>query len=152
MGRSLCLNRGLTLGCRLSVRRGVRGSGMSVDPARVREARHAAGLSLAALAGDDVSRTFIHFIETGQARPSKAVLDLIARRTRKPIGYFLRPGGQEPSDGEALADELSRMAARIHRFVGGHRLNKKEVEAMRSVERSLRQGAMLARGMEARVR
>jgi transcriptional regulator with XRE-family HTH domain len=146
------LNKCLTLRSCLNVQRGARGSGLPVDPARVREARLAAGLSLARVAGGEVSRTFIHFVETGQARPSKAVLDLIARRTRKPVSYFLRPAAQQISDGEALADELSRAAVRIHRFLGGHRLTKKEVEAMRSVERSLRQGAMLARGMEPRVR
>jgi transcriptional regulator with XRE-family HTH domain len=132
------------------VQRGARGSGISVDPARVREARHAAGLSLDAVARNDVSRTFIHFVETGQARPSQAVLDLIARRTRKPVSYFLRPAGQEPTPGEALAEEMSRVAGRLHRFVIGNQLTKKEVAALKLVERSLRQGATLARGIEIR--
>ena len=68
-----------------------RGSGIAVDPERVREARLEAGLSLAQIARDDVSRTFIHFVETGKSRPSQRILALIARRTGKPISYF-NPG------------------------------------------------------------
>src|SRR5260370_41872992 len=82
------LNGHLTPRPPLGVQRGPRGSGMSVDPARVREARSAAGLSLAQLAGDQVSRTFIHLIEQGRSRPSRNVLALIARRTGKPMVYF----------------------------------------------------------------
>jgi transcriptional regulator with XRE-family HTH domain len=134
------------------VERGARGSGISVDPARVREARRAAGLSLAAVAGDEVSRTFIHFVETGQARPSKPVLDLIALRTRKPVSYFLRPAGEEPTPGEALSAEMARVAVRLRRFVLGNRLTKKEVAALKLVERSLRQGANLTRGIQTRTR
>jgi transcriptional regulator with XRE-family HTH domain len=130
------------------VQRGARGSGISVDPARVREARIAAGLSLAALARDDVSRTFIHFVETGRARPSKAVLDLIARRTRKPVRYFLRPADKPLSAGEELADELSRVADKVHRLVIGKRLAKQEVQTMKTVEMWLRQGAILSRGIK----
>lgn len=129
------------------MQRGARGSGLSVDPARVREARHAAGLSLAAIARNDVSRTFIHLVETGRARPSKPVLDLIARRTRKPVSYFLRPVGQQLTPGEDLADEMSRIARRLRLFVIGNRLTTKQAEIMKIVLRSLRQGATLARGI-----
>lgn len=131
---------------------GARGSGLPVDPARVREARLTAGLSLARVAGAEVSRTFIHFVETGQARPSRAVLNLIAVRTHKPVGFFLRRPGLRLSDGEALADDLTREAARVHRFVLGHQLTKKEAEAIKSVERSLRQGAIIARAIDSRPR
>jgi hypothetical protein len=77
-----------------------------------------------------------------------AVLELIAQRTRKPIGYFLLPAARKPTAAEALADEFSRVAARVQRFVGAHRLPRKEAAAMRSVERSLRQGAIIARGID----
>src|SRR5438094_6409883 len=89
-----------------AMRRGPRGSGQNVDPLRVRQARLEAGLSLAQVAGDDVSRTFIHFVEQGRSRPSIVVLGLIARRTGKPMSYFLTnptPDSQPHSD---LADEL----------------------------------------------
>lgn len=62
---------------------------MDINPDRVRQARLEAGLSLAQLARTDVSRVFIHMIETGKSRPSPRVLALIARRTGKPTSYFL---------------------------------------------------------------
>lgn len=119
-----------------------------MDPARVREARVAAGLSLAELAGDDVSRTFMHLVEQGRSRPSKAVLALIARRTRKPIRYFLPPGADAARSSKDLADELSGVAARLRRFVAINRLTNVEREAMKLVEMSLRQGASLAKAIQ----
>src|SRR5215470_17888054 len=73
-GSPAVLNKALTLGSLRVMRRGARGSGVPVNPARVREARIEAGLSLAQVAGDDVSRTFIHFVEQGRSRPSQNVL------------------------------------------------------------------------------
>jgi len=106
-----------------------------VDPARVREARRGAGLSLAQLAKEDVSRTFIHFVETGQARPSKQVLGLIARRTGKPISYFM----VQPSTGTAsdLATELTEVADHVRRIAASKRLSNLEREAMKLVELAL---------------
>src|SRR5215469_2380484 len=52
-GRGACLNAQLTVRSRTGVRRAARGSGVHVDPSRVRQARLAAGLSLADLAGKD---------------------------------------------------------------------------------------------------
>src|SRR5205823_12722918 len=64
--------------------------GVNVDPARIRQARLDRGLSLAQLARNDLSRAFIHQLEHGQSKPSRDTLQLIARRTGKPIGYFTR--------------------------------------------------------------
>jgi len=50
-----------------------------------------AGLSLAEVAGETVSRAAIHYIETGRTRPSWETLQQIARRTRRPIQFFLGP-------------------------------------------------------------
>ena len=52
-----------------------------MDSVRVRQARIEAGLTLAQVAGDEVSRTFIHLVEHGRSRPSKETLALIAKRT-----------------------------------------------------------------------
>jgi transcriptional regulator with XRE-family HTH domain len=60
------------------------------ETARVREARREAGLSLAQLAGDEVSRTFLHFVEHGRSRPAQAVLALIAKRTGRPVAISWR--------------------------------------------------------------
>lgn len=141
------LNAHLTLRCVTSVQRGVRGSGIAVDPERVRQARVSAGLTLAQLAGKDVSRTFIHQVERGLARPSPPVLRLIARRTGKPINWFVRRA-QNAITGKDLADELSAAATRLRRFIAINPLNSTEREAMKLVEMSLRQGATLARGIQ----
>jgi transcriptional regulator with XRE-family HTH domain len=123
---------------------------MSVDPARVREARSAAGLSLAQLAGDQVSRTFIHLIEQGRSRPSRKVLALIARRTGKPMGYFLITDSRNSQLGDELASELSEVAAHIRRFVSATRPSKLERGALNLVEASVRHGADIARSLNSK--
>jgi len=117
-----------------------------VDPARVREARLEAGLSLAQLAGDDVSRTFIHFIEHGRSRPSKSVLALIARRTGKPVSYFLQQPALGLAANDDLAAELVRMAGRVKRAVAVN-TNKNDRETLKLVELAVRQGAELIKAM-----
>lgn len=114
-----------------------------MDPLRVREARREAGLSLAQVAGYDVSRTFIHFVEQGRARPSKAVLSLIARRTGKPISYFIQQPTQEANAAADLAANISDVATRIRHFVASNRLTKVEQLAMKLVEQTMDQGAQM---------
>ena len=63
--------------------------GLKVRPGAVRQARSEAGLSLAGVAGQDLSRTAIFLIETGKSHPTLPTLELIADRTGKPIDYFL---------------------------------------------------------------
>jgi transcriptional regulator with XRE-family HTH domain len=128
-----------------SVRRGARGTGIGVDPERVREARLEAGLSLAALAGDDVSRTFIHFVERGRSRPSRDVLALIARRTGKPISYFMPRSTKDGEPTSDLAADLARVSARVRQFATTNRLTDVEREAMKLIEVTLRQGAEFTR-------
>lgn len=78
-------------------------------PGAVREARQAAGLSLAAVAGDQLTRAAIHRVENGLARPSLATLQLIATRTGQPLSYFLADDGKTDLD---PASELERLAGR----------------------------------------
>src|SRR5438093_12812885 len=89
--------------------------GVDVDSVRVRQARIEAGLTLAQVAGDEVSRTFIHLVEHGRSRPSKETLALIAKRTGKPVEYFLarRASGRMPNS--ELADDLIRVAGGLTR-------------------------------------
>lgn len=47
---------------------------------------------MARLAEGVVSKTTIHLIESGRVRPSRRVLESIARRTHKSIDYFLVQG------------------------------------------------------------
>jgi transcriptional regulator with XRE-family HTH domain len=130
------------------VQRGAPGSGISVDPARVREARLEAGLSLRQVAGDEVSATFIHFVEQGVSRPSRAVLALIARRTHKPISYFkTRPsGGAQPAPD--LVSELTRVANQARQFARSGKLSAVEVQAMKLIELTVRQAAALTKSFE----
>lgn len=131
----------------ISVERGGRGSGIAIDPERVRQARVSAGLTLAQLAGAEVSRTFMHYVERGRARPSAPVLRLIARRTGKPLSYFLRRGPDQLTARE-VAEELSATANRLRRFIAVSPLGSTERDAMKLVEMSVRQGATLARDIQ----
>jgi transcriptional regulator with XRE-family HTH domain len=130
------------------MRRGARGSGVTVDPARVREAREQAGLSLAQLAGDDVSRTFLHYVERGKARPSPAVLALIARRTGRPISYFVATPSAQPLLVVDIAPTLTSIASRLRRMMADKRLSKTDYAALRLLEVSIRQGSQLVRAIE----
>lgn len=56
---------------------------------RIREARRARGLSLAALGGDAISRGFLSAVETGRSGISLETLALIAGRLDLPISYFV---------------------------------------------------------------
>lgn len=118
-----------------------------MDPARIREARLEAGLSLAQLARDDVSRTFIHFIETGKSRPSPRVLALIARRTHKPISYFT---GQAVETSVGLPSELTRIADHVHEFIESQELDEVERSSMKLVELTLKQAAQVTRAIRRR--
>lgn len=131
--------------------RGVRGSGIAVDPERVRQARTSAGMTLAQLAGGDVSRTFLHMVERGRARPSPPVLRLIAKRTGKPVSYFVARDRNQLSARD-IAEELSATATRVRRFMAINPLDATERDAMKLVETSLRQGATLARDIQAKSR
>lgn len=75
----------------------------------MREARQAAGLSLAAVAGTELTRAAIHRVETGLAKPSLTTLQLIASRTGHPLSHFLAEGGKSELD---PATELERLAGR----------------------------------------
>src|ERR1700682_5346507 len=78
-----------------SGRRGRR-RGVEIKPGTVKQARSEAGLSLPQVAGTEISRTAIYFVETGKAKPSMETLKLIAERTGRPLDFFLsRPSTME---------------------------------------------------------
>lgn len=67
---------------------------MNLKPGTVRQARIESGMSLAQLGKGHVTAPAIYLIETARTRPSLPTLEHIARRTGKPIEYFLAdPGG-----------------------------------------------------------
>ena len=103
------------------------------------------------MAGQDVSRTMIHFIEHGRARPSQRVLELIAERTGKPVSYFTVSGPDSLQEGdEPLSRQLSILATRARRFAAGDRLSRSERDAMKLVEATLRYAATLVRSLESK--
>ena len=111
----------------------------------------AAGLSLADVAGNDVSRTMIHFIEHGRARPSQRVLDLIAERTGRPVSYFTVSSPESlPDADEPLSRQLAVLAVRARRFASTPRLSRSERDAMKFVETILRHAAALTRSLESK--
>jgi len=94
------------LGSSRSIRR--KPKGISIRPEAVRQARMEMGLSLSELAGGEITRAAIHQVETGKMRPSMRTLELIARRTGRPVSFFMV--GQEGSEEQQSArDELSRL-------------------------------------------
>src|SRR5450759_2068405 len=80
---------------KISGRRGRR-RGVEIKPGTVKQARFEAGLSLAQVAGGEISRTAIYFVETGKAKPSIETLKLIAERTGRPLDYFLSKPNEVP--------------------------------------------------------
>ena len=77
-----------------------RRKGVPIRDGSVRQARLEASLSLAQVAAGEVSRTAIHLIEKGRVKPSLQTLRVIARQTRKPIGYFLLDSDSHPEQAE----------------------------------------------------
>lgn len=116
---------------------------MTIIPGRVREARTERGLSLADLAGTEVSRAFIHQVEQGLARPSVPILEMIARRTGKPVDFFIPGTNALASPLSDLANDLVAMSKRLERLANTLNLSEANREAFRIVVTNLRHGARL---------
>lgn len=82
--------------------------GIAIRPEAVRQARIEKGLSLAEVAGGEVTRATIHLVEAGKMRPSMRTLQLIAQRTGRPVSHFIA-GQQGSEEQRAARDELSRL-------------------------------------------
>ena len=116
---------------------------MPIIPGRIRQARTERGLSLADLAGAEVSRAFIHQLEQGVARPSLQILEMIAQRTGKSVAFFL---SGEPSGGSVESDVASDLVAiskRLERLLATIEVSEANREAVRLVINNLRHGARL---------
>jgi transcriptional regulator with XRE-family HTH domain len=124
-------------------RRGRRGPGVPIIPGRIRQARTERGLSLAELAGTDVSRAFIHQLEQGLARPSLQILEMIAQRTGKPLSFFTSGPEPQPGTGSDLPSDLVMTSKRLERMASTLDLSEANREAVRIVIANLRQGARL---------
>jgi transcriptional regulator with XRE-family HTH domain len=56
---------------------------------RIQQARHARRMSLAQLAGEDLSRSFLSVVERGRSRISLRALAIVAGRLGLPVSYFV---------------------------------------------------------------
>lgn len=114
--------------------------GVEVRPDRVRQAREDAGLSMARLAEGVVSKTTIHLIEAGRVRPSQRVLESIARRTHKPIEYFLVQGAagsasrrQSSTPDRIFSANVNAAISQLREVMAGRQLTAAERIALESV-------------------
>jgi tetratricopeptide (TPR) repeat protein len=90
-------------------------SGVDINPEAVRQARVAAGLSLAQVGGVELTRQAVHLIETGKVRPSMRSLRVLANRLRVPVTSLLAPTTTRvPFDQDSVA-ELARLC-RDHQY------------------------------------
>ncbi len=85
--------------------------GINLRPGSVKQARLESGLSLAQLGKGHVTAPAIYLIETGRTRPSLPTLEHIARRTGKPVEFFLAEPVGAADDASASLIELEAMVA-----------------------------------------
>jgi tetratricopeptide (TPR) repeat protein len=85
--------------------------GINLRPGAVKQARIEAGLSLAQLGKGHVTAPAIYLVETGRTRPSLPTLEHIARRTGKPVEFFLAEPVGAADDTQASLLELEMLVA-----------------------------------------
>jgi len=85
--------------------------GINLRPGSVKQARLESGFSLAQLGKGHVTAPAIYLIETGRTRPSLPTLEHIARRTGKPVEFFLAEPAGAADDASARLIELEAMVA-----------------------------------------
>src|SRR5207248_7873713 len=85
--------------------------GVNLKQGVVKQARLEAGLSLAQLGKGHVTAPAIYLIETGRTRPSLPTLEHIARRTGKPVEFFLAESGAAVDDTSTRLLDLEAMVA-----------------------------------------
>ena len=91
--------------------------GVNLRPGSVKQARLESGLSLAQLGRGHVTAPAIYLIETGRTRPSLPTLEHIARRTGKPVEFFL-------ADPANAADQTAANLLSMHSMVAEGRIEE----------------------------
>jgi len=87
-----------------------RRKGIPIRAGSVAQARSDAGLTLAQVAANVVSRTAIHLIEKGRSLPSIETLMLIARQTNRPLSFFV----QDPEGLARRGDRKLMQTAKLY--------------------------------------
>jgi tetratricopeptide (TPR) repeat protein len=108
--------------------------GINLRQGAVKQARAEAQLSLAQLGKGHVTAPAIYLIETGRTRPSLPTLEHIARRTGKPVEYFLADPGGTTDEGQAGLVELEGLVAE-NRFAEAAELAEKLLKLGTSAHR-----------------
>jgi tetratricopeptide (TPR) repeat protein len=108
--------------------------GVNLKQGTVRQARLEAGLSLAQVGKGHVTAPAIYLIETGRTRPSLPTLEHIARRTGKPVEYFLADPGGATDETHAGLLQLEGLVA-ASKFAEAAALGRKLLEAGSSAHR-----------------
>ena len=85
--------------------------GVNLRPGSVKQARLESHLSLAQLGKGHVTAPAIYLVETGRTRPSLPTLEHIARRTGKPVEYFLAEPQGAADDTDTRLIELEMLVA-----------------------------------------
>ena len=91
--------------------------GVNLRPGSVKQARLESGLSLAQLGRGHVTAPAIYLIETGRTRPSLPTLEHIARRTGKPVEFFL-------ADPANVSDHTAASLLAMHSMVAEGRIDE----------------------------
>ena len=93
--------------------------GVAVRPGSVKQARLDSGLSLAQLGKGHVTAPAIYLIEVGRTRPSLPTLEHIARRTGKPVEFFLAEpaGAADGTQANLIALEVMVADGRNHEAI-----------------------------------
>jgi tetratricopeptide (TPR) repeat protein len=68
-------------------------------------------LSQEQVGGSTFTRAAVHMVETGKARPSRRMLRQIAKKTKRPISYFLATSQITPEHRQALDDVHAMVAS-----------------------------------------
>jgi tetratricopeptide (TPR) repeat protein len=90
-------------------------AGVDINPEALRQARVAAGLSLAQVGGMELTRQAVHLIETGKVRPSMRSLRVLANRLGVSVTSLLAPTtSRVPFDQDSVS-ELARLC-RDHQY------------------------------------
>lgn len=135
-------------------RGGRRGPGVPINPVVLNQLRIERGLSLADLAGDYVSRAFVHQVVSGKTLPSMDVLRHIAKRLDVMPERLMESDAEGPGGrrGHALEVELLTMARRLERIARSPRQADVHAASLKLVACNLRAGARLVvAAMDARV-
>jgi len=108
--------------------------GVNLRQGAVRQARLESGLSLAQLGKGHVTAPAIYLIETGRTRPSLPTLEHIARRTGKPVEFFLADPGGAIDEAQAGLLELEALVV-ANRFAEAVEKGEKLLAAGSSAHR-----------------